>query len=264
MSIDKRNLLSAVHALLRYHQVTGITRYPRNLDCEGFLRFQPVSLVHPQPYNKTEKSTGGSPAGERSLLPPEKTPLTLADIAEEVAACHSCDLHTKRLYPVAGRGPEKVRLLIVGDWLASDNNGQLPPNQLFGVEQDLMLARMLAAIQLPLNSVFVTNVIKCAVPATCQPQAIHVQSCVSFLRRQIAVLRPEAICAMGMVAARAVLEKSLPLSRLRGRLHEYEGVKELKIPVIATYHPTYLLQNAEMKVATWADLQLLAKELSVK
>jgi uracil-DNA glycosylase len=69
------------------------------------------------------------------------------------------------------------------------------------------------------------------------------------------------ICTMGMIAARAVLEKSLPLSRLRGRMHEYEVSRDVKIPVVTTYHPTYLLQNSEMKSATWADLQLLAKEL---
>lgn len=262
--MGKRNFLSGVHSLLQYHQAIGVVSYPRNLDCETFLRFQPIPLAHPAPLIQTEKSSGGRSVGERSLPLLEKSPLSLADIAEEVAVCRSCDLHTQRLYPVAGRGPEKVRLLIVGDWLASDEKGELPPNQLFGVEQDLMLARMLAAIHLPVSSVFVTNVIKCAVPATCQPQASHVQSCVSFLRRQIAVLRPEAICTMGMVAARAVLEKSLPLSRLRGRLHEYEVIKELRIPVVVTYHPTYLLQNAEMKAATWADLQLLAKELSAK
>jgi DNA polymerase len=69
---------------------------------------------------------------------------------------------------------------------------------------------------------------------------------------------------MGMVAARAVLEKSQPLSRLRGQFHEYEVEKDLTIPVIATYHPTYLLQNPEMKQATWADLQLLAKKMGLK
>lgn len=263
MLIEKSNFLSGVHSLLRYHQAIGVVSYPRNHDCEVFLHFQPTPFATSEPLIQRAKSSGGRAVGERSL-PLEKSPLSLADIAEEVAICHSCDLYAQRLYPVAGRGPEKVRLLIVGDWLASDDNGQLPPNQLFGVEQDLMLARMLAAMQLPVSSVFVTNVIKCAIPASCQPQASHVQSCVSFLRRQIAVLRPEAICTMGMVAARAVLEKSLPLSRLRGRLHEYEVIKELKIPVVTTYHPTYLLQNAEMKAATWADLQLLAKELSAK
>ena len=264
MATDRTHFLTGLQSLLRYHQATGIDRYPKGAESEAFLCFQPRPSGAIRAKVQTEKTTHESALPGRSSTSPEKSPLRLADIAEEVATCHACDLHNQRLYPVAGRGPEKVRLLLVGDWLASDEQGQLPPGQLFGVAQDLMLARMLAAIQLPLNAVFITNVIKCAVPATCQPQANHVQSCVSFLRRQITVLMPEIICTMGMVAARATLEKSLPLSRLRGRLHEYEVSREVKIPVVATYHPTYLLQNPEMKTATWADLQMLARELQQK
>jgi DNA polymerase len=130
--------------------------------------------------------------------------------------------------------------------------------------QDQMLSRMLMAINLSAKDVFITNVIKCAVPGSCQPQATHVQSCVSYLRRQILALLPEVICTMGTVAARAVLQRSQPLSRLRGQFHEYEVGKEQTIPVIPTYHPTYLLQNPEMKQATWADLQLLAKRMGLK
>ncbi len=260
MPIYKNELLTGLKSLLRYHQISGIDSYPKDAGSEAFLRFQPGPSGQSLPVIETE-SVRRQERGGRSGRMAEKSPLSLAEIAEEVVACHACDLHKQRLYPVVGRGPEKVRLLLVGDWLASDEQGQLPPGHLFGVEQDLMLARMLAAIQLQASSVFITNVIKCAVPAGCQPQAEHVQSCVSFLRRQIAVLLPEMICTMGMVAARAVLEKSLPLSRLRGRLHEYEVSRDVKIPVVTTYHPTYLLQNSEMKSATWADLQLLAKEL---
>lgn len=259
--MDKNIFLQSLQSLLYYHQVSGIESYPNNSELAGFLRYSPAPAVPPGVVASPEKPKQSQVADRRMAVSEEKSLLSLAEIAEEVAGCHACGLHKQRLYPVAGRGPEKVRLMIVGDWLASDMHGRLPPGQLFGVEQDLMLARMLAAIHLSPASVFITNVIKCGVPAACQPQAEHVQSCISFLRRQIAVLLPEIICTMGMVAARATLEKSLPLSRLRGRVHLYEVSKEIKIPVITTYHPTYLLQNAEMKTATWQDLQMLAKEL---
>jgi DNA polymerase len=260
--MDKKIFLQSLQSLLYYHDFSGIDSYPKNSELAEFLRYSPAPAPLPGGVAAPEKPKQSQPAGRRTAAALEKSPVSLAEIAEEVAGCHACGLHKQRLYPVAGRGPEKVRLMIVGDWLASESDGQLPPGQLFGVEQDLMLARMLAAIQLPPASVFITNVIKCAVPAACQPQAEHVQSCISFLRRQIAVLMPEIICTMGMVAARATLEKSLPLSRLRGRVHAYEGTKGVKIPVVTTYHPTYLLQNAEMKAATWQDLQMLAKELA--
>lgn len=246
--------------MLAYHRASGISHYARNDEIRAFLRFQPLPVELHQP------AIGEIPPDGRKMAAVRTTPwpVSLAEIAEEVAVCRACELHKQRLYPVAGRGPEKVRLLLVGDWLAGDEHGHLPPGQLFGVEQDLMLTRMLAAIRIPLAEVYITNVIKCAVSALCQPQACHVQSCVSYLRRQIMVLAPEVICTMGMVAARAVLEKSQPLSSLRGRIYEYEVAEEVKIPVITTYHPTYLLQNPEMKTATWTDLQFLAKTLDRK
>jgi len=124
-----------------------------------------------------------------------------------------------------------------------------------------MLSKMLAAINVLQEEVFITNVVKCAVPDSCHPAAAHVHCCMSFLRRQIVILAPEVICTMGMIAAKAVLDKPQSLSQLRGKLHTYETEDGLRIPVVTTYHPTYLLQNPEMKKATWADLQFLAKNL---
>lgn len=264
MQQDQKTFLKGLKYLLNYHEAIGVAGYPLNRDIGSFLQFMPCSakeaavvpapeVRHAGPAQKTghKVATGRPPA------------VMLAEIGEEVIACRACDLHKQRIYPVVGRGPEKVRLMIVGDWLSAGEEGRLPPGQLFGVEQDRMLARMLAAINLPVEKVFIGNVVKCAVPATVQPQAVHVQNCVSYLRRQIVALAPEAILAMGMVAARVILEKSQPLSRLRGRFHDFEAVPGVHIPVLATYHPTYLLQNPEMKAATWADLQLLARQLGL-
>ncbi len=262
MSVEKNDLLEGLQSLLRYHCSIGISHYPRNESVESFLR------VLPKVAERVDIAPQKTVVAKH--LPPQKntaeftrSPVKLADIATEVATCRACDLHKQRIYPVAGRGADKIRLLIVGDWLSADEREGLPPGHLFGVLQDQMLSRMLLAINLSAKDVFITNVIKCAVPATCQPQAVHVQSCVSFLRRQIVALLPELICTMGTVAARAVLEKSQPLSRLRREFHDYQVGPNKTIPVIATYHPTYLLQNPEMKQATWADLQLLAKRMGL-
>ena len=153
--------------------------------------------------------------------------------------------------------------MIVGDWLAG-GDANLPAGQIFGVAQEQMLNRMLAAINLPPENVFITNVIKCAIPESTQPKASHVLSCVSFLRRQIAVINPEVICTMGMIAARAVLDRPHSLSQLREQFHDYAVEDGRSIPVITTYHPTYLLRNPEMKMATWTDLQTLAKRLGLQ
>ena len=251
-----------MQALLRYHISLGIKHYPCDENIEGFLRALP-SKVQKESIGQQKNVVGRQTLPSRKKPATIQSPIKISEIAAEVAVCHACDLHQQRLYPVAGGGSDKIRLLIVGDWLSADERGDLPTGHIFGVLQDEMLSRMLLAINLSADEVFITNVIKCAVPAACQPQAAHVQSCLSFLRRQIVALRPEVICTMGMVTARAVLQRSQPLSKLRGQFHEYKVEKEWIIPVIATYHPTYLLQNPEMKQATWADLQLLAKRMGL-
>lgn len=265
MKTDRKTFLSGLKSLIGYHEALGLGPYPLNKDVQSFLDVTPTPAKEVQtaaavPARGVVRDQ--SHAGLKAV-PPQPSALALAEIAEEVISCRACDLHRQRIYPVVGRGPEKVRLLIIGDWLSGDEQGRLEPGHLFGVEQDRMLARMLAAINLPVDEVFIANVIKCAVSATCQPQADHVQSCVSYLRRQIAALSPQLICTMGMVAARVIVEKSLPLSKLRGRFHDYEVAPGVRIPVLTTYHPGYLLQNPEMKAATWADLQVLARQLGL-
>jgi len=260
VSNTKKDLLSGLQSLLRYHDSIGISDYPRNDGIESFLRV----TSPPAEVSAQKKAIGTHPVPPKKNSQSIRSLVKIGDIGAEIVSCHACELHKQRIYPVAGRGPEKIRLLIIGDWLSAAENGDLPPGHLFGVEQDEMLSKMLVAINLSADDVFITNVIKCAVPTGCQPQAVHVQSCASFLRRQIVTLLPEIICAMGMVAVRTVLQRSQPLSRLRGQFYDYEVEKDMTIPVIATYHPTYLLQNPEMKQATWADLQLLAKRMGLQ
>lgn len=259
MSNIRKDLLTGLQSLLRYHNSIGISDYPRNDGVESFLRV----VSQRAEIGAQRKLPGAPPVAAKRNVQNTQSPVSIADIGAEIVSCHACELHKQRIYPVPGHGPEKIRLLIVGDWLSAGESGTLPPGHLFGVEQDRMLRKMLIAINLSADEVFITNVIKCAVPGSCQPQATHVESCVSFLRRQIVALAPQMICTMGIVAARAVLDMAQPLSRLRGRFHAYEVEKNNTIPLIATYHPTYLLQNPEMKQATWTDLQLLAKRMGL-
>jgi DNA polymerase len=163
---------------------------------------------------------------------------------------------------VVGRGTPKARLLIVGGWLnLAGGQATASAGLLFGLEEDQMVARMLAAIQLDPQDVFITNILKCAVPASIQPTAAHIQCCLAYLRRQIAVIGPELICTMGIIATRALLDLPQSLSQLRGRFDQYQaGARQ--IPVMPTYHPSYLIQADEMKKETWSDLLLIKKELA--
>lgn len=259
---SRASLLQSFRSMLQYHCAIGIENYPKSKEIVSFFS----TTIEPEASHEQLGVEKPDPPKRQTgeVETPETKPLIqLSDIAEEVESCTACDLRQKRIYPVPGKGKEKVRLLLVGDWLAAGPGDQLPPGYVFGVEQDVMLSRMLTAMNLPKQDVFVTNVIKCAVGFGCQPEALHVERCVSYLHRQIRAIRPEMICTMGMVAARALLKRTEPLSRLRSHFHDYDAGNGQTIPVMITYHPTYLLQNPEMKMATWSDLQLLAKKLGL-
>ena len=258
-----RSVLCGLRALLRYHSHIGIEGYPGRGVGDALFKWREDAarqLAAPpaRPTRATAPGVGGK-RGEEA-----RATVSLDDIAEEVRGCRACGLHLQRLYPVPGRGPAKMRLLLVGDWLMAAEGDGLPPGLVFGVEQEAMLARMFAAIGLPAEEVFVTNVVKCALPTGFTPQEEHIERCRSYLLRQIAAASPQAVCTMGPVAARAVLGPATTLLRARGRVHTMQEHGGKPVTVIATYHPTFLLQNAEMKQATWADLQLLARELGLR
>lgn len=258
MRNDQKSLLSHLRGLLRYHRILGIEVYPRNAGGERLLRWQPPSTADPPLVAASPAKVGRPFEREKvAVLPPP----SLADIAMEVAVCQACELHRRRLYPIAGRGAEKVRVMVVGDWLMAENEEVLPPGHLFGVEQDAMLARMFAAINLSMAEVFVTNAIKCALPPSEKPEERELASCRSHLLRQMAAVAPELILVMGSTAARAVLGESINFTRIRGKIRYLQEEGGKKMAVLATYHPTFLLENADMKKVAWADLQLLARHL---
>ena len=244
-----------VRALLAYHQILGIDYYPQEA---GRLHFQEATF---KPSVKVEK---------RMTPQPESRPKTsvsvletLADIDREIQGCQNCELHAKRVVPVAGQGNPKARLLIVGGWLnLPEEQSTASSELLFGLEEDRMVARMLTAIHIDRQDAFVTNILKCAFPVSSQPVANHMQCCIAYLRRQIAVIAPEVICTMGIIATRALLNLPQSLSQLRGRFHPYAALDGRQIQDMPTYHPSYLIQAEEMKKETWNDLQLIEKKLA--
>jgi len=270
MEIDRKKFLTAVRSILSYHEVLGIEDYPGNEMLTRFLQPRTPKALAEVLQRGVTVTEGRKEAviavtdGPRKAEP-ERSLLSIEDITAEVDACTACALHQQRIYPVAGRGHGNgpVRLMVVGDWLSPMGEEALAPGLLLGREQDVMLSRMLKAISLSVEKVYITNIIKCAIPRSVQPQAAHVDSCISFLRRQISLLEPEVICTMGPVTARALLGKTQPLSSIRGKFHDYRVSDSKVIPLLPTYHPTFLLQNPDMKKATWLDLQLLAKKLGL-
>ncbi|MFV0439170.1 MAG: uracil-DNA glycosylase [Desulfopila sp.] len=271
MHPEIKRLLQEVRTFLVYHRSLGRDTYPAGSGTAALLKLRqqssgqrrvvPAESGRPRGRSERPARPGGAATVASAPSPGPVTPI--ADILEEIQGCTGCSLAENRVVPVAGGGGDRARLLIVGDWMTLAGGRADTAGCVFGIDQDRMLARMLEAIHIDRREVFVTNVIKCGVPDDCQPRAEHVHACTSFLLRQMAALQPVAVLSMGLIATRTLLNRKDPLSRIRGRLQVCADSNGRQIPLVATYHPTYLLKNPEMKKATWQDLQLLAKELKL-
>jgi uracil-DNA glycosylase len=178
-------------------------------------------------------------------------------LREAVAGCRACGLCESRTQTVFGAGNEQAHWMVVGE--APGENEDLEGEPFVGAAGQL-LDRMLAALQLsrapgaaPERSVYITNTLKCRPPRNRNPGPGELAQCEPFLARQIELLRPRLILAMGRFAVQALLHSDEPIGRLRGRVHRCHGV-----PLVVTYHPAYLLRSPLDKAKAWDDLCLAA------
>ena len=182
-------------------------------------------------------------------------------LRDAVANCHACGLCESRKQPVFGTGHEQADWMIIGEAPGEQEDKQGEP---FVGRAGQLLDRMLAAIDLTRaedaasKQVFIANVLKCRPPANRNPQPQEVAQCEPFLMRQIALVKPKVIVAMGRFAVQSLLKSTEPIGRLRGRVHEVAGV-----PVVVTYHPAYLLRSPADKGLAWDDL-CLAREVMAR
>jgi DNA polymerase len=179
-------------------------------------------------------------------------------LREAVATCRACGLCDSRTRTVFGVGHEQARWMIVGEAPGEQEDREGEP---FVGKAGQLLDQMLKAVGLtresapPERQVYIANVLKCRPPANRNPLPEEVARCEPYLRRQVALVRPTLILAMGRFAVQSLLGTSDPIGRLRGRVHAYEGV-----PVVVTYHPAYLLRTPQDKARSWEDL-CLAREV---
>jgi DNA polymerase len=166
--------------------------------------------------------------------------------------CTRCKLHPHRTQIVFGVGHPQADLVFVGEAPGADEDAQGEP---FVGRAGQLLTRMIEAIGLKREEIYICNVLKCRPPGNRTPEADEIASCEPFLIAQLKAIKPKLICALGGVAVSSLLKTKTPLSKLRGEFHDYQG-----IPLLVTYHPAYLLRNPNEKKSTWQDLQLLQKE----
>ena len=166
--------------------------------------------------------------------------------------CQRCRLAKDRKNIVFGSGSPSAKLLFVGEGPGFEEDQQGEP---FVGAAGQLLTKIIEAIHLHRAEVYICNIVKCRPPQNRNPQPDEIKTCFQFLNRQIAAIRPDFICALGSIAAQTLLNTAVPISRLRGRFHEYKGIK-----LLPTYHPAYLLRNSEKKRDVWEDMKVLMKE----
>lgn len=204
------------------------TQVPRPIPSEHRAPVAPVAL-------------GPRPAGVETM--------DWSALRDAVAACQACKLCRGRRNTVFGVGGEQADWLIVGEAPGEQEDLQGEP---FVGQAGKLLDNMLKSLALDRQSkVYITNVLKCRPPGNRNPEPEEVAQCEPFLRRQVALLQPKIILAMGRFAVQSLLQTTEPIGKLRGRVHQYHGT-----PVVVTYHPAYLLRNLPDKAKAWSDLCL--------
>jgi len=191
--------------------------------------------------------SSSSAAVERVL-----SPTGLEAVRSELGDCHRCKLSTYRTQIVFGTGNPQAKLVFVGEAPGRDEDLQGEP---FVGQAGQLLTKIIQAIQLKREDVYIANIIKCRPPENRNPEPDEIAACQPFLIKQFQAIQPRLICALGTFAAQTLLQRGEKISALRGQFHEYRG-----IPLMPTYHPAFLLRNPNYKREVWEDMKKIKRE----
>ena len=243
-----------IAARLAYYRELGISDfYRREVIQAGSAVADPPAAVppaqeaqHPVKLSKAKPESGISDPAE-----------ALRIIREDLGDCARCVLHKQgRKQIVFGVGNPNAELMFVGEGPGADEDEQGEP---FVGRAGQLLNKMIEAMGLKREQVYIANVVKCRPPGNRTPEKEECDTCSPFLLRQIEVIQPKAIVALGAVAARTLLGLNEPMARLRVRFYDFRGAR-----LAVTYHPAYLLRDPRQKVETWKDLQMVMGYLRLK
>jgi DNA polymerase len=236
---------------------------------------KPPTKKPAQPKEKPKKETGpalwkdsGFSGGQRRTFGSSKsqktkessdsgaTPTTLAQVRAELGDCTRCDLCKTRTNIVFGVGDPNARLMFIGEAPGYNEDKEGEP---FVGKAGALLDKMIGAMTLSREKVYIANVLKCRPPNNRDPSPDEVATCSPFLQKQLAAIQPDVIVALGKFASNMLTGNDGSLGRIRGRWHEYQGV-----PVMPTYHPAYLLRSPNQKGKTWDDLKKVMTKLGLE
>jgi uracil-DNA glycosylase len=199
---------------------------------------------------------GASEEPQTSERPGEVALLDWETLQRKVAGCTLCGLEKTRTQTVFGVGNRQAEWMVIGEAPGADEDAQGEP---FVGRAGQLLNSMLKAIGLERSQVFIANILKCRPPNNREPRPEEAAHCTPYLDRQIELVKPRVILAVGRIAAQNLLQTDTPIGRMRGRVYSY-GPRQ--VPVVVTYHPAYLLRSPGEKRKAWADLQFAQEVLN--
>ncbi len=209
-------------------------------------------------YLETEKTFGIEEAPKAAVrVPAEVSGKTaaLAALESQYKNCQMCALSATRTQVVFGAGSPSARLMFVGEAPGFEEDKQGQP---FVGAAGQLLTKIIEAMKLKREDVYIANCLKCRPPGNRNPEPVEITTCNPILTAQIKIIQPEIICALGKFAAQTLLATEQPISRLRGKFHDFNGIK-----LMPTFHPAYLLRNPADKKLVWDDMRLILRELGI-
>lgn len=210
-----------------------------------YLDAMGIDVWVPRAFADYEQAPAPDAIADNALLEPIDS---WEALQTEVAQCTQCGLCKTRTQAVFGSGNKHADWMIIGEAPGQSEDQQGLP---FVGNAGLLLTEMLRAIGLDREEVFITNVVKCRPPGNREPKPIEIETCKPYLLRQLALIKPKIILAVGRIAAQTLLKTDEPLAKLRGKVHTLGDT-----PVVVVYHPAYLLRSLIEKRKAWLDLQL--------
>lgn len=250
------NTKKQLAARVEYYRELGIYDFYRREGGSEVPNEAPAAKESPSDVAPTRAAGGGRSLFESPLPVIQDKPAALKLIREDIGDCTRCCLHKGRNKLVFGVGNVNADLMFIGEGPGADEDAQGEP---FVGRAGQLLNNMISAMGIKREDVYIANVVKCRPPGNRTPEKDECDTCSPFLMRQIDVIRPKVIVALGAVAAKNLLAVNDSMANLRGRWYEFKNSK-----LLVTYHPAYLLRDPRQKKEAWKDLQMAMKELGLK
>lgn len=263
-------IVASVRAHLEYQRALGVRSVEMPSGGSGLSEVRPAALARersagpplpashrPVPERMPAAAVASPPiASANTVGTTSSGPLTLASIREEIGDCTRCKLHRGRKNIVFGEGDPKAKLVFVGEGPGFEEDQQGRP--FVGAAGQLLTDIIVKGMKIQREDVYICNIVKCRPPENRNPEPDEVEACIGFVKKQIQSIKPKVIVTLGNVPTQNLLGTKQGITRMRGTWQEYNG-----IPVMPTFHPSYLLRSPGEKKKVWEDVQLVMAKLGM-